>query len=198
MKNSLTASKNIPELPEKRKQRLITEFGLSEYDANVIIADKALADYYESALHTATKQVENPGKQIANWLTTELLGKLNNAKLTIKETPVKAENLGQLVALIINGTISGKIAKIVFEDMFNDGKDPDTVIKEKGLVQISDEGAIIGICKEAIAESPKVVEEYKAGKERAIGAIVGLVMKKSKGKANPQMVNKILTDLLKQ
>jgi len=86
---------------------------------------------------------------------------------------------------------------MVFEDMFNDGKDPDTVIKEKGLVQISDEGAIVAICKEAVAESPKIVEEYKAGKERAIGAIVGLVMKKSKGKANPQMVNKILIDLLK-
>ncbi len=86
---------------------------------------------------------------------------------------------------------------MVFEDMFNDGKDPDTVIKEKGLVQISDEGAIVAICKEAVAESPKIVEEYKSGKERAIGAIVGLVMKKSKGKANPQMVNKILIDLLK-
>ncbi len=190
--------KNIPELPEIRKQRFISQYGLSEYDANVIISDKALADYYETALETASKQADNSGKQIANWITTELLGKLNSAKLTIKESPVKADNLGTLVALIIKGTISGKIAKMVFEDMFNDGKDPDTVIKEKGLVQISDEGAIVAICKEAVAESPKIVEEYKAGKERAIGAIVGLVMKKSKGKANPQMVNKILTDLLKQ
>jgi aspartyl-tRNA(Asn)/glutamyl-tRNA(Gln) amidotransferase subunit B len=190
--------KDIPELPEKRKQRLISECGLSQYDANVIISDKALADYYETALETASKQSDNSGKQIANWITTELLGKLNSAKLTIKESPVKAENLGTLVALIIKGTISVKIAKMVLEDMFNDGKDHDTVVKEKGLVQMSDEGAIVAICKEAVAESPKIVEEYKAGKERAIGAIVGLVMKKSKGKANPQMVNKILIDLLKQ
>ncbi|MFA6914411.1 MAG: Asp-tRNA(Asn)/Glu-tRNA(Gln) amidotransferase subunit GatB [Endomicrobiia bacterium] len=189
---------NIPELPEKRKQRLIQEYGLTEYDANVIISDKALVNYYETAVNYASKEVESTAKLIANWLTTELLGKLNNAKLTIKESPVKAEYLGQLVALISKDTISGKIAKIVFEEMFNTNKDPQTIIKEKGLVQISDENEIIKICQEAIDESPKIVAEYKGGKERAVVAIVGLVMKKSRGKANPQMVNKILIDLLKK
>lgn len=190
-------SKNIPELPEKRKQRLIETYGLTEYDANVIISDKALVDYYETALEFASKQTENAAKLIANWLTTELLGKLNNAKLTISRSPVKAQYLGELVGLILKGTISGKIAKIVFEEMFTAQKDPQSIITEKGLVQISDENEIIKVCQEAVNESPKIVAEYKAGKEKALGAIVGLVMKKSKGKANPQMVNKILVDLLK-
>uniref|UniRef100_UPI0039B97325 Asp-tRNA(Asn)/Glu-tRNA(Gln) amidotransferase subunit GatB n=1 Tax=Candidatus Ruminimicrobium bovinum TaxID=3242779 RepID=UPI0039B97325 len=187
---------NIPELPEARKARLINDLGLSEYDTNIIISDKALADYYETALATANKGTKDCAKTVANWIITELLGKLNNSKLTIKESPISPENIGKLVILISKGTISGKIAKTIFEDMFKDNKDPEVIVKEKGLVQISDAGEIVKVCREAINENAKIVADYKSGKKSAIGALVGAVMKKSKGKANPQMVNKTLAELL--
>jgi aspartyl-tRNA(Asn)/glutamyl-tRNA(Gln) amidotransferase subunit B len=188
--------KQLPELPKARKERFVNEYGLSDYDADYLTSSRALADYYENAVG-ASKEKKSSAKPLANWISTELSGKLNAAKIEIRESPVSAENMAKLVNLILSGTISGKIAKTVFEDMFNKSADPESVIKEKGLVQISDESALIKLCEEAVAESPKAVEEFKAGKERAIGAIVGLVMKKSKGQANPQLVNKILTEKLK-
>ncbi len=188
--------KNIPELPEARRARLINDLGLSEYDTDIIISDKALADYYETALKAA-QDSKDGAKLVANWIITELLGKLNKSDLTIKQSPISPDNIGKLVLLISKGTISGKIAKTIFEDMFKDNKDPETIVKEKGLVQISDEGAIIKVCQEAIDENAKIVADYKSGKKSAIGALVGAVMKKSRGKANPQMVNKVLADLLK-
>ncbi len=187
---------NIPELPKARRIRLINKLGLPEYDTDIIISDKQLADYYETAYNSALKGAKDCAKQVANWIITELLGKLNNSKLTIKESPISPENIGKLVILISKGTISGKIAKTIFEEMFKDNKDPETIVKEKGLVQISDAGEIIKVCQEAIAENAKIVADYKSGKKSAIGALVGAVMKKSKGKANPQMVNKTLTELL--
>lgn len=186
----------LPELPKKRKARFMEEYGLSEYDADYLTSARMIADYYEAALN-ASKDKALAAKPLANWISTELNGKLNAAKTEISASPVSAANLAKLVGMIVDGTISGKIAKTVFEEMYEKAADPETVVKEKGLVQISDESAIVAICEEAIAESPKAVEEYKSGKERAIGAIVGLVMKKSKGKANPQMVNKILIEKLK-
>ncbi|MFC1501176.1 Asp-tRNA(Asn)/Glu-tRNA(Gln) amidotransferase subunit GatB [Elusimicrobiota bacterium] len=190
--------KSLPELPLVRRQRLINELGLSDYDSEVITSEKALADYYEQAVNETKEKcdISKTAKPIANWLTTELLGRLNANKKTIKESPVLPKDLGKLIVLIQDGTISGKIAKTVFDEMFKTSKAPDAIVKEKGLVQISDESAVIKICEEAILENPKAVEEYKAGKERAIGAIVGAVMKKSKGQANPQVVNKILVKLL--
>ena len=188
--------KNIPELPKARRIRLINKLGLPEYDTDIIISDKQLADYYETAYNSALKGAKDCAKQVANWIITELLGKLNNSKLTIKESPISPENIGKLVILISKGTISGKIAKTIFEEMFKDNKDPETIVKEKGLVQISDAGEIVKVCQEAIAENAKIVADYKSGKKSAIGALVGAVMKKSKGKANPQMVNKTLTELL--
>lgn len=188
--------KNIPELPEARRTRLISDLGLPEYDTDIIVSDKALADYYETAYNTASKGAKDCAKQVANWIITELLGKLNNSKLTIKESPISPENIGKLVILISKGTISGKIAKTIFEEMFKDNKDPEVIVKEKGLVQISDAGEIVKVCQEAIDENAKIVADYKSGKKSAIGALVGAVMKKSKGKANPQMVNKTLTELL--
>ena len=188
--------KNIPELPKARRMRLINKLGLPEYDTDIIISDKQLADYYETAYNSALKGAKDCAKQVANWIITELLGKLNNSKLTIKESPISPENIGKLVILISKGTISGKIAKTIFEEMFKDNKDPETIVKEKGLVQISDAGEIVKVCQEAIAENVKIVADYKSGKKSAIGALVGAVMKKSKGKANPQMVNKTLTELL--
>jgi aspartyl-tRNA(Asn)/glutamyl-tRNA(Gln) amidotransferase subunit B len=187
----------LPELPKARKERFMSEYGLSEYDADYLTAVRMTADYYESAL-SEIEDKKAGAKPLANWISTELSGKLNSAKLEICASPVSGKNLAKLVTLILKGTISGKIAKTVFEEMFEKSSDPETIVKEKGLVQISDESAIIKICEEAIAESPKAVEEFKSGKERAIGAIVGLVMKKSKGQANPQVVNKILMEKLKQ
>lgn len=188
---SLRAS--LPELPEARRTRFTEKLGLSPYDAAVLTADKALADYYEVALASAGASA---AKTLANWASSELLGRLNAAGKAISGSPVPPENLGRLVVLIIDGTISGKIAKTVFDEMFSSGKAPDEIVKEKGLVQISDEGALAKYCEEAIAENPKAVEEFKSGKERAIGALVGAVMKKSRGQANPQLVNKILKDKL--
>ena len=188
--------KQLPELPKARKARFIAEYGLSEYDADYLTSTREIADYYETALN-ASKDKKASAKPLANWISTELNGKLNAAKLEIAQSPVSVENMAKLVELILSGTISGKIAKTVFEEMFEKSTNPEAIVKEKGLVQISDESAIIKICEEAIAESPKAVEEFKSGKERAIGAIVGLVMKKSKGQANPQVVNKILLEKLK-
>jgi aspartyl-tRNA(Asn)/glutamyl-tRNA(Gln) amidotransferase subunit B len=191
--------KTIPELPEVRRQRFITTLGLSEYDANVLTADKALADYYEKALERIGSAGERSAsaKLLTNWVTTELLGRLNAAGKTIQESPVTPENLGSLADLIQKGTISGKIAKTVFDEMFSTGRTAEDIVKEKGLVQISDESALAKFCEEAIAENAKAVEEYKAGKERAIGSLVGAVMKKTKGQANPQLVNKILKEQLR-
>ncbi|MDR2426792.1 MAG: Asp-tRNA(Asn)/Glu-tRNA(Gln) amidotransferase subunit GatB [Endomicrobium sp.] len=186
----------VPELPKARKARLIKECALSEYDADFLTSSKQIADYYEEAVNAA-KNKELAAKPLANWISTELSGKLNASGKEISESPVSSKDLSKLVSLILDGTISGKIAKTVFEEMYEKSVDPESVIKEKGLVQISDESAIIKICEEAIGESTKAVAEFKAGKERAIGAIVGLVMKKSKGQANPQIVNKILIEKLK-
>lgn len=186
----------LPELPKKRKNRFMRDYGLSEYDAAYLTSARMIADYYESALE-ASKDKKASAKPLANWISTELNGKLNAAKIKICDSPVSGENLAKLVDLILSATISGKIAKTVFDEMFINSSDPQTIVKEKGLVQISDESEIVKLCEQAIAESPKAVEEFMSGKERAIGAIVGLVMKKSKGKANPQLVNKILAQKLK-
>jgi len=129
---------------------------------------------------------------VSNWITTELAGRLNASKKTISESPVSPDALAALVGLIQKGTITGKTAKDVFSEMFETGGAPEQIVKAKGLNAVGDEGAITKWCEEAIKEMPKAVEEYKAGKERAIGSLVGLVMKKSQGKANPQLVNQIL------
>ncbi|MCL2335165.1 MAG: Asp-tRNA(Asn)/Glu-tRNA(Gln) amidotransferase subunit GatB [Endomicrobia bacterium] len=187
----------LPELPKAKKARFLKEYGLSEYDADYLTSTRAIADYYEGALN-ASKDKKAAAKPVANWISTELNGKLNASKKEISDSPVSSANLAKLVDMILGGTLSGKMAKTVFEEMYENSADPEAVVKEKGMAQISDESAIIKICEEAIAESPKAVEEFKAGKERAVGAIVGLVMKKSKGQANPQIVNKILVELLKK
>lgn len=185
----------IPELPTEKQNRFKKEYSLSEYDAGVLTATKPLADYFE---HTV-RCVVNAGfpdaagaKTVANWVMVELLGKLNNENKTITESPVTPEQLAALVVLIQKGTISGKIAKIVFEDMMTTGKTPDEIIKEKNLVQISDASSLGAIVDEVLAANPNAVAEYNAGKDRAIGFLVGQIMKKTQGKANPQMVQEIL------
>ncbi|MDR2812093.1 MAG: Asp-tRNA(Asn)/Glu-tRNA(Gln) amidotransferase GatCAB subunit B, partial [Endomicrobium sp.] len=188
--------KQLPELPKVKKKRFINDYGLSEYDADYLTSTRMIADYYEETLN-ASQDKKVAAKPIANWVSTELNAKLNASKIDISESPVSSENLAKLVSLILSDVISGKIAKTVFEEMYEKSLAPETIVKEKSLFQISNESAIMKICDEAIAEDVKAVAEFKAGKERAIGAIIGIVMKKSKGQANPQLVNKILLEKLK-
>ncbi|MDR1401277.1 MAG: Asp-tRNA(Asn)/Glu-tRNA(Gln) amidotransferase subunit GatB [Endomicrobium sp.] len=188
--------REIPELPRARKARFIKDYGLTEYTANYLTSAKIIADYYEEAL-SYLKDKKASSKLLANWISTELNARFNILKISILESPISCQNLARLVSLILDGTISGKIAKTVFDKMFEKSSDPEKIIKEEGLIQISDKSIILKMCEEAIFESSKAVEEFKLGKEKAIVAIVGLVMKKSKGKANPQLVSKVLMEKLK-
>jgi aspartyl-tRNA(Asn)/glutamyl-tRNA(Gln) amidotransferase subunit B len=186
--------KDLPELPDARAARYEKELGLSAYDAGVLTAEKPLSDYFESALKgfdggTSQKEAAKP---LANWITTELLGRLNAQKKEIQDSPIPAANLATLVKLIQTGTISGKTAKMVFDDMFNGAGAPDEIVKKKGLVQVEDEGQIAQWVEEAIAANPKVLQDFQSGNERALGALVGAVMKKSGGRANPGTVNKAI------
>ena len=182
----------LPELPDAKRLRFMKEYGLTEYDAGVLVADVALANYYEKAARGA----KNP-KGVANWVTSELLGKLSEAGKNISDSPVAPENLGELVALIDSGQISGKMGKEVFAEMFGSGKAAGVIVKEKGLAQVSDTGAIEGFVDEAIAKNPKSVADFKAGNEGAINFLKGQVMRLSKGTANPQLVGEILARKLK-
>lgn len=182
---------DLPELPAAKKERLIKEQGLPEYDAGVITSSRALADFYDQTV----VQYNDP-KKVSNWIMVELLGMANAQGLEITETKITPDGLAKLLQLIDKGTISGKIAKQVFAEMFATGKDPEVIVKEKGLVQISDEDQLNTIIEEVVANNPKPVEEFKAGKEKAIGFLVGQVMKATKGQANPGLVNKLLKEKL--
>ncbi|MGO9246656.1 MAG: Asp-tRNA(Asn)/Glu-tRNA(Gln) amidotransferase subunit GatB [Verrucomicrobiia bacterium] len=184
--------KLLPELPEAKRQRFVKQYGLPEYDAGVLVASSTLAAFYERAAQGS----RNP-KAISNWVTTELLGKLAEAKKMIDECPVQPEQLSELVSLIESGQISGKIGKEVFAEMFASGKAASLVVKEKGLAQVSDAGSLEGFVEEAIAKNPKSVADFRAGNEAAINHLKGQVMKLSKGKANPQLVGEILLRKLK-
>jgi len=182
---------SLPELPDQRRERYVREYGLPEYDASVITASKELADYFEDCLK------EYPGaKTLSNWVMGDLSRLLNAGGMEIGSCPVKPSQLAGMLKLIDSGTISGKIAKTVFEEMFKSGKDPDKIVKEKGLVQISDESAVAAIVDQVLAANPKVVEDFRAGKDKALGFLVGQVMKQTRGKANPEMVNKLLRERL--
>ncbi len=182
----------LPELPEEKRERFVTEYGIPEYDAGVLTAEKALANYYEQCI-----AVFNQPKAISNWIMSELLRELKNDDKEINECPVTPEHLGQLLKMVEDGTISGKIAKTVFEEMYQTGKSPDTVVKEKNLVQISDTGAIAALIDEVMAANPEQVEQFRSGKDKVIGFLVGQVMKKSQGKANPGLVNKMFQEKIK-
>lgn len=184
---------SIPELPDARKARYTKDYGLPDYDAAVITSSKPLADLFESSLeHTSDS------KSISNWIMGELLGYLNSNGLELAAVKLTGQGLGEMVNLIEKGTISSKIAKTVFKEMLQSGKLPQQIVEEQGLVQISDEGAILAIVQEVVANNPASVQDYQAGKEKAIGFLVGQVMKQSKGKANPGLVNKLLVEVLKQ
>jgi aspartyl-tRNA(Asn)/glutamyl-tRNA(Gln) amidotransferase subunit B len=178
----------LPELPDAKKARFVQQYGLSEYDAGVLTATRELADYYESVVATA----EGQGKLAANWVMVELSGALNRDGLEIVHSPVGAAALGRLLLRIHDGTISGKLAKQVFEAMWNGEGDADTVIEDKGLKQISDSSAIEGIIDQVLAGSTKQIEQYRAGQTKLLGYFVGQVMKATQGKANPGQVNELL------
>lgn len=180
---------SLPELPDARKARFMEQFGLPAYDAGVITAEKALADFFEEA----TQHCQDP-KLVANWVMGDLLGYLNAEQKELADTPLKPEQLGKMIALIEKGTISSKIAKKVFAELVEHGGDPETIVKEKGLVQISDEGQLREIVIKVVANNPQSVADFKNGKDRAIGHLVGQVMKETKGKANPQLVNQLLRE----
>ncbi|WP_433941438.1 Asp-tRNA(Asn)/Glu-tRNA(Gln) amidotransferase subunit GatB [Paenibacillus lautus] len=181
----------IPELPDARKARYASEYGLPDYDAAVITSSKLLADFFEDSLNY-TKDA----KSVSNWIMGDLLGYLNSNNLELSEVKMTGQGLGEMIGLIEKGTISSKIAKTVFKEMLESGKLPAQIVEEKGLVQISDEGAIKGIVEQVVADNPQSVEDYKAGKQKAIGFLVGQVMKESKGKANPALANKLLVEVL--
>ncbi|GIP60299.1 Asp-tRNA(Asn)/Glu-tRNA(Gln) amidotransferase subunit GatB [Paenibacillus woosongensis] len=183
---------SIPELPDARKARYTEQFGLPSYDAEVITSSKALADLFESSL-----EFTKDAKSVSNWIMGDLLGYLNTNGQELSDVKLTGQGLGEMIGLIEKGTISSKIAKTVFKEMLQSGKLPQQIVEEQGLVQISDEGAILAIVNEVIADNPASAEDYKAGKEKAIGFLVGQVMKRSKGKANPGLVNKLLVDVLK-
>lgn len=177
----------LPELPDEKKHRFMNEFGLSTYDASVLIAEQSRAAYYETVVKKG-----GDAKLSANWVINELLGWLNKNDVELENSPVSAEQLGGLVARISDNTISGKIAKDVFAEMTSTGKDADTIIDEKGLKQVTDTGAIESVVDEVLAANPDNVAAYKDGKVQLLGFFVGQVMKASQGKANPAMVNDIL------
>ena len=180
----------LPELPDQLRDRLIDDYGLSPYDAAVITEERATALYYEAA------SAGQDRKLVANWMTVELFGALNKAGKSLAQSPVTPENLAALVGLISDGTISGRIAKDVFADMFETGKAPDVIVAEKGLKQVSDIGAIETLIDDVMNANADKVAEYRGGKDKLFGFFVGQVMKASGGQANPGMVNDILRQKL--
>jgi len=184
----------LPELPDQKKHRFIGDYGLGVYDASVLIAEQARADYYESVIPDGAN--DNDAKLAANWVLNELLGILKKNETPLSQSPVSAESLAGLITLIKDDTISGKIAKDVFAEMYATGKDAETIVEEKGLKQVTDTGAIEAIVDEVIAENQGQVEAYRSGKDKLFGFFVGQVMKKSQGKANPGVVNSLLKEKL--
>ena len=176
----------IPELPDEKKKRFIDKFNLSPYEANILVSDKETSEYFEKVIK------KSDVKLATNWITGELFALLNEKDLGITQSPINAENLSKLINLIKNGTISGKIAKTVFELMANGDKDPQKIVEEKGLKQESDPKALESLIEKVITENPDKVKEYKSGKEKLFGFFVGQAMKASDGKANPKLVNDIL------
>ena len=184
--------KGFPELPDERKERFVSEFDLPDYDAGVLTSAKELADYFERAL-----AVFPQAKKLSNWMMTELMRELKGEDgPDIRECPISPENLGTLLKIIDQGTISGKIAKTVFMDMMMTGKDAETIVKEKNLVQMSDEGELLEMVMEIIAANPQQTADYKDGKTKLMGYFVGQLMQKTKGKANPKLANQLFSQEL--
>ncbi len=181
----------LPELPDAKRERFVQDYGLPLYDAGVLTSSRALAAYFEKA----AERFPQP-KIVSNWIMSELLRELKRDERDIEQCPVPPESLAELLQLIDKGTVSGKIAKTVFDEMYSTGRKPGEIVQEKGLVQVTDAAAIETIIDEVLAESPSEVAAFRAGKEKLFGYFVGQVMKKSKGKANPKAVNDLLRSKL--
>jgi aspartyl-tRNA(Asn)/glutamyl-tRNA(Gln) amidotransferase subunit B len=184
----------LPELPDAKQARFIEDLGLSAYDAGVLVAERETAEYFEAVVDPQGKKRD--AKIAANWVTAELFGFLNNADLAITASPVAAAQLGGLIDLIADDTISGRIAKDVFAEMFASGKDAAAIIADKGLKQITDTGAIEAVVDQLIADNPEQADQYRGGNTKVAGWFTGQAMKATQGQANPQMVNRILKDKL--
>jgi aspartyl-tRNA(Asn)/glutamyl-tRNA(Gln) amidotransferase subunit B len=178
---------DLPELPDQRYQRFISQYGLPQYDAGVLTSSKYLADYFEQCM-----AIYDNAKTISNWLMGDVLRALNENGKEPADMPFPPVYLVDLIKYVDDGTISISIAKKVFDEMFANGTDPGAIIKEQGLVQISDEGELLGVIRQVIQENAPSVADYKAGKKKALGYLVGQAMKLTKGKANPQLLNKLL------
>ena len=181
--------KNLPELPDVKKENLIDEYKISSYDASILVSDKNNVEFFDKIISENKKR--NP-KNVANWIIGELFALLNKNNLEIKDSPIKAENLGELIDYIEDQTISGKIAKTVFEEMFNTKKRAKDIIEKKGLKQITDKSEIESLIDKVLENNKDKVDEYKTGKEKLFGYFVGQVMQETKGTANPGIVNDIL------
>ena len=179
--------KHVAELPATRMRRFVSEFALSEYDAGVLTASKAVADYFESCV-----KLFNQPKTVSNWVMGELTRELNNSGTDASASPISPERLVSLLQLVEQGTISLKVAREIFPEVYSSGKTPEQIVQEKGLIQVSDEGALDTIIEEVLSKNPTQVAQFKEGKQQVLGFLVGQVMKASGGKANPGKVNELL------
>jgi aspartyl-tRNA(Asn)/glutamyl-tRNA(Gln) amidotransferase subunit B len=183
--------KELPELPLVKRERFVKEYQIPVYDAGVLTAERALAEYYEEVVRLCGKP-----KQASNWVMGDVLRFLNEEKRNIRQCPITAKSLAAMIKLIEEGAISGKMAKDVIEEMYKSGKPPQDIIKEKGLVQITDEGELIKTITAIIETNPNQLKDFRGGKEKLFGFFVGQVMKATQGKANPQLVNDLLKKML--
>ena len=184
--------KTLPELPDKKKERFIQNYNLKEYDANILTSERIISDFFEKLV------VGRNPKLVVSWLTVELFSYLNKKNLTLKNSNISVEKLGSLIDLVADGTISNRQAKEIFEEFLESDKTAKEIVDEKGLVQISDISEIKTLIDSVISQNTKMVEEYKSGKDRLFGFFVGQIMKLSKGKANPKVVNQVLKEQLKK
>ncbi len=185
-------AKMMPELPQARKQRFITEYNLPEYDAEILTSAKEIAEYYESIL-----KMTDDYKSASNWVMGDIMKVVNETKIPINVFSISPENIGKLINLINNKTISSKIAKDVFEELLKEDRDPQLIVEEKNLVQITDTSELEKTIDKILKTNTKQVEEFRGGKEKVFGFFVGQVMRETKGKANPQIVNEMLIKKLK-
>ena len=189
--------KNIPELPDERKSRYIKNYSLSSYDASVLTAEKETSNYFDNVINS-NEDLRLFPKIIVNWITSELFSFLKKENIKIENSSVSPANLGKLIKLIITDKISGKIAKEVFEEMFKTSKSPESIVKRKGLTQVSDSKEIEKIIDSILNNNKDKIIEFKKGKTKLLGYFVGQVMKESKGKANPKILNQILSQKLRK
>jgi len=183
---------SLPELPDQKRERFVKEYQIPEYDAEILTSTKAMANYYEECIRLFPET-----KTVSNWMMGDLLKELKRDEREIEQCPVTPEHLAEMLLLIKRGTISGKIAKDVFEEMYRTGDRPEKIVKDRGWVQILDEGEIEGVIRRVMEANPKLVEDYRKGKDKLFGFFVGEVMKATKGKANPKLLNELLKERLK-